>query len=597
MAPFTKVLVANRGEIAVRIFRTLRELGISTVAVYSEPDRSALHVSLADEAFLVGRGPAAESYLRADRIIEAAERAGAAAIHPGYGFLAENAAFARAVAAAGLVWIGPPPEAIEAMGSKIAARQRMQAAGIPIIPGSTRPAESPQEILDVAEAIGYPIAIKASAGGGGKGLRIANAPEEVERAYEAARREGDAYFADSAVYVERYLDDPRHVEVQVLADAHGAVVHLGERDCTIQRRHQKLVEETPSPAVDAALRARIGSIAVEAARAVDYQSAGTIEGLLAPDGSYYFLEMNTRIQVEHTVTEAVTGIDLVREQVLIAAGERLAFTQEDIVLRGHAIECRINAEDVGRGFLPTPGRIEAYREPGGIGVRVDSGVRAGDEISDLYDPLIAKLVVHDTDRERARRRALRALAEFVVAGPTTLIAFHRALLTSPCFVAGETCAGLAESEELAKRAQELTDYSLSHERTTIERGSDGDRRRTHARVLEIELDGHRHEVRLHAPEPAWAEAARRHRERSKGLSDDASGAIVSPMQGTILEVAVADGEEIAAGGLICVIEAMKMENEIVAHSGGVIAGLRVHPGEQVGHGDVICIIETRSASA
>ncbi|CAN5122382.1 acetyl-CoA carboxylase biotin carboxylase subunit [soil metagenome] len=596
MAPFNKVLVANRGEIAVRIFRTLRELEISTVAVYSEPDRSALHVSSADEAFLIGPGPAAESYLRGDRIIEAAEHAGAEAIHPGYGFLAENAAFARQVAAAGLVWIGPPPEAIEAMGSKIAARQRMQAAGIPIIPGSTQSAESSGEVLAVAAEIGYPIAIKASAGGGGKGLRIANAPDEVERAYEAARREGGAYFADSAVYVERYLGDPRHVEVQILADAHGTVVHLGERDCTIQRRHQKLVEETPSPAVDAALRARIGSIAVEAARAVDYRSAGTIEGLLTPDGSYYFLEMNTRIQVEHTVTEAVTGIDLVREQVLIAAGEHLSFAQEEVVLRGHAIECRINAEDVARGFLPTPGRIEAYREPGGIGIRVDSGVRAGDVISDLYDPLIAKLIVHDTDRERARRRMLRALEEFVVVGPTTLIAFPRALLASRCFVAAETCSGLVESEELAQRVEELNDSSLSHERTTIGIGSESAPRRTRARVLEIELDGRRHEVRFHALEPAWAEAARRHKERSKGLSGDASGAIVSPMQGTILEVAVAEGDEIAAGGLICVVEAMKMENEIVAHGNGVVGGLRVHPGEQVAHGDLICIIETRSAT-
>ena len=424
----------------------------------------------------------------------------------------------------GLVWVGPPAEAIEAMGSKIAARERMRGAGIPIIPGSTQPAESPEEVLAVAAEIGYPIAIKASAGGGGKGLRIAHGPDEVERAHEAARREGEAYFADSAVYVERYLQDPRHVEVQILADAHGTVVHLGERDCTIQRRHQKLVEETPSPAVDADLRARIGSIAVEAARAVDYRSAGTIEGLLTPDGSYYFLEMNTRIQVEHTITEAVTGIDLVREQILIAAGEALSFTQQDVSLRGHAIECRINAEDVARGFMPTPGRITAYREPGGIGVRVDSGVRAGDEISDLYDPLIAKLVVHDTDRERARRRALRALEEFVVTGPTTLIGFHRALLSSRCFVEGQTCGGHVESEELAKRAQELSDSQLPHEKTTIRNASDGAARVTQARILEVELDGRRHEVRVHAPEPAWAETARRHKERSKGLGGEASGA-------------------------------------------------------------------------
>jgi acetyl-CoA/propionyl-CoA carboxylase, biotin carboxylase, biotin carboxyl carrier protein len=594
MPLFTKVLVANRGEIALRIFRTLRELGIGTVAVYSEPDRTRLHVARADDAYLLGPGPAAESYLRGDRIIEAARRAGAEAIHPGYGFLAENASFARNVIDAGLVWIGPPPEAIEAMGTKTAARERMQAAGIPIIPGSTAPSASAEEVLGIAAEIGYPIAIKASAGGGGKGLRIAHAPEEVERAFEAARREGQAYFADPAVYVERYLDDPRHVEVQVLADAHGAVIHLGERDCTIQRRHQKLVEETPSPAVDAELRARIGSLAVDAAREVEYRSAGTIEGLLTSDGTYYFLEMNTRIQVEHTVTEAVTGIDLVREQLLIAAGEPLSLAQEDVVLRGHAIECRVNAEDVARGFLPAPGRIESYREPGGLGVRVDSGVAAGDEISDLYDPLIAKLVVHDVDRESARRRALRALEEFDLRGPKTLIGFHRALLSHPCFVAGETCRDLTESEELAKRAQELEEEQLSHMTTRIAAASDGSLR-TRARVVEVELDGRRHEIRLHDPEPAWAELARRHKERSKGLRGEVAGSVVSPMQGTVLEVTVAEGDAITAGALICVVEAMKMENEIVAHRDGVVAELRIRPGQQVAEGELIGVIDPEPA--
>ncbi|HEU5491447.1 MAG TPA: acetyl-CoA carboxylase biotin carboxylase subunit, partial [Gaiellaceae bacterium] len=455
MPAFTKILVANRGEIAVRVMRTLRELGIGAVAVYSEADRAGLHVAIADEAYLLGPGPASESYLRGDRIVDAARRAGAEAIHPGYGFLAENAAFAREVEAAGLVWIGPPAEAIEAMGSKIAARERMRAAGVPVVPGTTAPATSAADVAAAAQEVGYPIAVKASAGGGGKGLRVARGPDEVERAFETAVREGEAYFADSAVYVERYLDDPRHVEVQILADAHGNVVHLGERDCTIQRRHQKLVEETPSPAVDAELRARIGALAVDATRAVDYRSAGTIEGLLTADGEYFFLEMNTRVQVEHTVTEAVTGIDIVREQILIAAGGRLSIRQQDVEIRGHAIECRVNAEDVARGFLPAPGRITAYREPGGIGIRVDSGVRAGDEISDLYDPLIAKLVVHDVDREHARRRMLRALGEFVIEGPTNLLGFHRALLETPCFVAGETCHGIVESEELARRAAEL----------------------------------------------------------------------------------------------------------------------------------------------
>jgi acetyl-CoA/propionyl-CoA carboxylase biotin carboxyl carrier protein len=590
MPAFSKVLVANRGEIAVRIFRTLRELGIGTVAVYSEPDRGRLHVVAADEAYLIGPGPAAESYLRGDRMVDAALRAGAEAIHPGYGFLAENAAFARLVADAGLVWIGPPPEAIEAMGSKIAARERMRAAGVPIIPGTVEPAGSSDEVRAVAADIGYPVAIKASAGGGGKGFKIARSPDEVERAFDSARREGQAYFADASVYVERYLDDPRHVEVQILADGDGNVIHLGERDCTIQRRHQKLVEETPSPAVDGHLRERIGGIAVDAARSVGYRSAGTIEGLLAADGSYYFLEMNTRVQVEHTVTEAVTGIDIVREQVLIAAGDALSLAQEDVVLRGHAIECRINAEDVSRRFLPSPGVITAYREPGGIGVRVDSGFRAGDAISELYDPLVAKLVVHDVSRERARLRMLRALEEFVIEGPATLLGFHRALLASPCFVEGGSCRGVVESEELAHEAQRLSEQ-LSHGTTRLASAADGSPSTpTRERVVAVELDGRRHEVRIHTAAPAWAELARRHRERRKGLSGEDSGAIVSPMQGTVLEVAVSDGKSIEAGGLICVVEAMKMENEIVSHRDGVVAQLSVSAGDQVAHGQLICVV-------
>jgi acetyl-CoA/propionyl-CoA carboxylase biotin carboxyl carrier protein len=587
--PFRKVLVANRGEIAVRVFRTLRELDVATVAVFSEADHGSLHVALADEAFLLGPGPATESYLRAERIVEFALRAGAEAIHPGYGFLAENASFARAVAEAGLVWIGPPPAAIEAMGSKIAARRTMSAAGIPVVPGATEPAQRVEDVRSIASEIGFPIAIKAAAGGGGKGLKIVRTDDEIGRAFDAARREGEAYFADPTVYVERYLDDPRHVEVQVLADDHGAVIHLGERDCTIQRRHQKLVEETPSPAVDADLRARIGQVAVEAARAVGYRSAGTIEGLLAPDGSYYFLEMNTRIQVEHTVTEAATGIDIVREQVLVAAGEPLSVTQDDVVLRGHAIECRINAEDVTSGFLPSPGSITAYREPGGVGVRVDSGVRAGDQISDLYDPLIAKLIVHDVDRERARRRMLRALGEFVVQGPATLIGFHQALLETPCFVEGGTCSGVVESEELAQRAKEI-DEQFSHRATRLAPSSDRTGAPAHTRVLAIEIDGRRHDVRVHTPEPAWAELGRRHKERSKGLVSGASGAVLSPMQGTVLQVGVAEGDRIEPGHLICVVEAMKMENEIAAHRGGVVASVEVAPGEQVAHGQLICVV-------
>ena len=341
------------------------------------------------------------------------------------------------------------------MGSKVEARERMKAAGVPIIPGTTEPVETADETRALAEEIGYPLAIKAAAGGGGKGLKVARSPDEVERAFASARREGEAYFADPTVYVERFLEDPRHVEVQVVADAHGNVVHLGERDCTIQRRHQKLVEETPSPAVSPELRERIGAIAVDAARAVGYRSAGTIEGLLSREGEYFFLEMNTRIQVEHPVTELVTGFDLVREQVLIAAGEPLSFRQEDVRFEGHAIECRINAEDASAGFLPAPGLITTYREPAGPGVRVDSGVTEGSEVSGTYDPLIAKVIVHGLDREHARRRMLRALEEYVIEGPKTLIGFHRALLSHQCFVDGETCFGLVESELLARQAEEL----------------------------------------------------------------------------------------------------------------------------------------------
>jgi acetyl-CoA/propionyl-CoA carboxylase biotin carboxyl carrier protein len=582
--PFSKVLVANRGEIAVRVFRTLRELGIGTVAVYSEVDRGSLHVSAADEAYLIGAGPPSESYLNQERLLDVAGRAGAVAVHPGYGFLAENAGFARSVAQAGLVWIGPPPEAIEVMGSKTAARERMTAAGVPVVPGTTEPVASAEEVVRLGDELGWPIAIKAAAGGGGKGLRVVHEPEEAERALESARREGEAYFADPTVYVERYLQDPRHVEVQVLADAHGNVIHLGERDCTIQRRHQKLVEETPSPAVDEELRERIGGIAVEAARAVGYRSAGTIEGLLSREGEYFFLEMNTRIQVEHTVTEMATGLDLVREQVLIAAGEPLWLRQEDVRLTGHAIECRINAEDPSNGFLPSPGRITSYREPGGPGVRVDSGVTAGSEIPALYDPLVAKLIVHGIDREHARRRMLRALGEFEIGGITTLLGFHRALLEHPCFVEGATCHGVVESEALAECAERL-----SHKATTIPASSDGAPLR--GRISSVELDGRRFEVQTFVPEPPHAELARRRRERSvAGGHGSAKDAIVTPMQGTVLAVEVTEGDEVEAGQVICVVEAMKMENEIAAHRAGVVTELAVEPGQAVSSGQVLCVV-------
>ena len=586
MPVFDKVLVANRGEIAIRVFRSLRELGIGTVAVYSEADRHAPHVAYADEAYLIGGGAPAESYLDESAIVDAARRAGAAAVHPGYGFLAENGGFARAVEARGLVWIGPPAAAIEAMGSKIEARDRMRAAGVPIVPGSTEAAESAAAVRRLGDELGWPIAIKASAGGGGKGLKVVRSAEEAERAYESARREGEAYFSDPAVYVERYLEDPRHVEVQVLADAHGNVVHLGERDCTIQRLHQKLIEETPSPAVDDALRERIGAIAVEAARAVGYRSAGTLEGLLTRDGQWYFLEMNTRIQVEHTVTELATGIDLVREQVLIAAGEPLSMRQDDVRLVGHALECRINAEDAGNGFLPSPGTITHYREPAGPGVRVDSGVVAGSEISGLYDPLIAKLVVHGLDREHARRRMLRALDEFEIGGVKTLIGFHKALLTHSCFVDAATCHGLVESELMAARAAELENGRRFVPEVAVGAGA------LRETVRSVEVNGRRFEVRLLKPESPFAELARRRRGRSRSGRGSGAGkdAVVSPMQGTVLAVEVVEGDEVEPGQVICIVEAMKMENEVHAHRAGRITELSVAPGQPVKTGQVICVV-------
>src|SRR3954467_13202277 len=399
---FSKVLVANRGEIAVRVIRALDELGIASVAVYSEADRDAQHVKRATEADLLGPGPANQSYLVVDKLLEVIEQSGAEAVHPGYGFLAENAAFARALEEKGITFIGPPASAIDAMGSKTAARDLMKKAGVPIVPGTTEAVPHLKAAEKIAKEIGYPIAVKASGGGGGKGFRVALEPDKLKDAFEGAAREGEKFFSDPTVYLERYLPDPRHVEVQVLADKHGNVIHLGERDCSIQRRHQKLIEEAPAPVIDAAMRERIGAIATDAARAVGYHSAGTIEGLFQ-DGEYYFLEMNTRVQVEHCVTERVRGVDIGREQIRIAAGERLSLTQDDVRLQGHAIECRINAEDASKNFAPAPGTIASYDLPSGPGVRIDSGVAAGSTISPLYDPMVAKLIVWDVDREAATR--------------------------------------------------------------------------------------------------------------------------------------------------------------------------------------------------
>jgi acetyl-CoA/propionyl-CoA carboxylase biotin carboxyl carrier protein len=586
---FSKVLVANRGEIAVRVIRALDELGIASVAVYSEADRDALHVRRATEAYLLGPGPAAQSYLVVDKLLEVVEQSGAEAVHPGYGFLAENAAFAQRLEEAGIVFIGPPASAIEAMGSKTRARELMQKAGVPIVPGVTEPVPDVEAAAKIADDIGYPVAVKAAGGGGGKGFRVALAADKLEEAFDGAAREGEKFFSDATVYLERYLPDPRHVEVQVLADGHGDVIHLGERDCSIQRRHQKLIEESPAPLVDEALRERIGTIATDAARAVDYRGAGTIEGLLQ-DGEYFFLEMNTRVQVEHCVTEATTGIDIVREQVRIAAGEPLSIAQEDVVLRGHAIECRINAEDAAKNFAPAPGTVTRYREPSGPGVRVDSGVLAGSEITPLYDPMVAKLIVWDVDREQATRRMARALDEFDIDGVRTLIPFHKAIMASEQWARAETCRDLVEDRDwlkslaFAKQPKPEDDAAEPLERAYV-----------------VEVSGKRFDVKvlgdaIAAPAGAAptgnAAAARPKRQRSGGGSGaGASGdTLASPLQGNVFKVLVEQGATVEEGALVCIIEAMKMENEITAHKAGLVAELPITEGAAVSAGDTLAVI-------
>jgi acetyl-CoA/propionyl-CoA carboxylase biotin carboxyl carrier protein len=599
---FAKVLVANRGEIAVRIVRALEELGIASVAVYSELDRDALHVRRADEAYLLGGPTAAESYLNVEKILAVAREAGAEAIHPGYGFLAENAAFARACDEAGIVFIGPPASAIEAMGSKTRARELMRDAGVPIVPGTTEPVATVDDARRIADAeIGYPVAVKAAGGGGGKGFRVALSEGELQAAFEGAAREGEKFFSDATVYLERYLPDPRHVEVQVLADRHGNTIHLGERDCSVQRRHQKLIEESPAPAVDEKLRERIGSIGVEAARAVGYVGAGTIEGLLSEDGEYFFLEMNTRVQVEHCVTEMTTGIDIVKEGIRAAAGEPLSVTQEDVVLRGHAIECRINAEDAAKNFAPAPGRIGAYREPAGPGVRVDSGVGPGSEITPMYDPMVAKLIVWDADREQATKRMLRALAEYEIEDLKTLIPFHRALLATEQWARGETCRDLVEDREWLK--------ALAF--PPAQKAEDGDEGAAVERDYTVEVSGRRFDVKVigppasngtngAGPAPAAVAAggrrAPKRAERASGGGGAGGGGdtLVSPLQGNMWKVLVEQGQTVEEGQLVCIIEAMKMENEITAHKAGVVSELAVKEGEPITSGATIAVISSAS---
>jgi acetyl-CoA/propionyl-CoA carboxylase, biotin carboxylase, biotin carboxyl carrier protein len=614
---FSKVLVANRGEIAVRICRALEEMGISSVVVYSELDRDALHPKCADEAYNLGEGPAAENYLNVEKILDVAKRAGAEAIHPGYGFLAENAPFAQACEDAGLVFIGPPASAIEAMGSKTKARELMQAAGVPIVPGTTEAVANVAEALEIAKKeIGFPVAVKAAGGGGGKGFRVALTEDELDGAFEGASREGEKFFSDPTVYLERYLPDPRHVEVQVLADRHGNVIHLGERDCSIQRRHQKVIEESPAPAwvVDEEMRARIGAIGVEAARAVGYVGAGTIEGLLAFDqgptnppedptnppnapAEYFFLEMNTRVQVEHCVTEMTTGIDIVKEGIRAAAGEPLAYAQEDVALRGHAIECRINAEDASRNFAPAPGKIGAYAEPKGPGVRVDSGVGAGGEVSPMYDPMVAKLIVWDADREQATRRMLRALEEYEIEGLKTLIPFHKALLQTEQWAKGETCRDLLEDKAWLK--------TLAFEKPRAKADGEDEPEKIE-QTYTVEVSGQRFDVRvvgapfsgaggsaLNGSAPA-AQAPKRSSRAAGKSSSGGPDTLESPLQGNMWKVLVKQGDAVAEGQLLCIIEAMKMENEITAHKAGTIAELPIAEGAPIAAGAPIATIKSET---
>jgi acetyl-CoA/propionyl-CoA carboxylase biotin carboxyl carrier protein len=572
------LLIANRGEIAVRVIRTAREMGMRTIAIYSELDRDARHVELADEAWNAGPAPAAESYLNQQRILQIAHDAGAEAIHPGYGFLSENAGFAGAVSNAGIVWVGPPASAIEAMGDKITSRRNAEQAGVPTVPGVSDPVTTVDEVAALAEEFGYPVAIKAAHGGGGKGLRVVREPEELDNAFEGARREADAYFGNPEVYVEKYLEQPRHVEAQVLFDQQGKGLFLGERDCSVQRRHQKLIEETPSPGLTVRQRRALGRAAIAAARSCGYVNAGTVEFLIDRSGESYFLEMNTRLQVEHTVTEMVTGLDLVEWQLRIAAGEEL--TIEAIEPRGHAIEFRINAEDPHNEFLPTPGQVVEWQEPAGPGVRVDSWVRPGTNVSQYYDNLMAKLVVWAPDRASAISRGRRALEEFRVTGVASTIPAHLAVLSHPDFLNGaHHTKWMEESVDVGEGEPDSTP-SLPEEESLTRRD------------ITVEVGGRRFAVSYWAPEPLAGTGIRRRPPRLQtGSSAPSDGVVTAPMQGTIVKVHVTAGAPVGEGDPICVLEAMKMENEVRSPTSGDVVDLRVQPGDTVTPGQVIAIVK------
>jgi len=593
---FANVLIANRGEIAVRIIRACRELGIATTAVYSELDRNALHVRLADQAFGLGGRTAAESYLNTEALLDVVARSGADAVHPGYGFYSENAEFARAITSRGVAFIGPRPEAIEVMGDKISARRAAEQAGVESVPGATDPVVDPEQIVAFGDQHGWPVAVKAAYGGGGRGMRIVGDASEAAEALAAAQRESSAFFGRSECYLERYLTHPRHIEVQVLADSHGNCVHLSTRDCSAQRRHQKLIEEAPAPDIPAATAAAIGEAAVAVARGCDYVNAGTVEFLYeagsgdldSSAGSFYYLEMNTRLQVEHPATEMITGIDLVEQQLRIAAGEPLTFGQQDIEVNGHSIEVRINAEDpAGGAFLPSPGKIETLRAPDGFGTRFDTGYESGDEISQFYDNLVGKLIVWGRNRERAIARAVRALSEFEITGIATTIDADLAILKHPDFGA------VAHSTKWVENSLDLSGIAGGPSAAV----ADSPAQQRTKRQLEVEVNGKLFNVSMWVPEaaggisaaqPAGTTRPRRSAGRSAGGAG--SGEVTVPMQGTIVKVSVAVGAAVEPGDVIVVLEAMKMENLVVAERAGSVAEVRVSEGDSVGGGDIVAVI-------
>jgi acetyl-CoA/propionyl-CoA/long-chain acyl-CoA carboxylase, biotin carboxylase, biotin carboxyl carrier protein len=590
----SKILIANRGEIAVRIIRACRDLGIRSVAVYSDLDRDALHVRLADEAYALGGQTATESYLATDKILDVVERAGADGVHPGYGFFSENTDFARAVTAKGVKFIGPPPEAIEVMGDKVSSRLAAQRANVAGVPGTAEFLTSADEVIAFGDEHGWPVAIKAAFGGGGRGMRVVQSAADAASALESAQSEALKGFGRSECYVERYLSWPRHIEMQVFADTHGNAVWVGERDCSAQRRHQKLIEETPAPGFPDETRQAMGDAAVRVTKACGYVNAGTVE-FLYQDGDFYFLEMNTRLQVEHPVTELVTGLDMVAEQIRVASGEPLSFGQQDIVRRGHAIEVRINAENpAGGAFVPSPGPITTLRVPQGYGVRWDGGYEAGDEVSQFYDNLLGKLICWGAERDAAIARTLRALDEFEITGIPTTIPADVAILRHPEFVAGE------HSTKWVEERLDLSGVGIDPEPPAED--AEGLAEPKVRRDVDVEVDGRRFGVTVWVPEsqagaavtPAGTGGRVTPRpRRSAGASARAAGtgAVTVPMQGTIVKVLVSEGDEVEAGQTVCVLEAMKMENNIAADKSGTVKDVKVTAGQSVGSGDVVVVIE------